>query len=141
MSAASQVGHQTAKEHFSTCSNSRNSLLSNRSTRCAEYMDEAKHDEYVRELAEIFGIFGTVLTSEVRIRDTFEDGQHKVSWGVVTFIDETAARKAVTESATLDRPGWVVRVRQKSLVFVVEASDRPFTAARRQITASRKVDI
>ena len=76
-------------------------------------MDEANHDEYVRDLAENFGLFGKVVTAEVRIRDTFEDGQHKISWGVVTFNDEAAARKAVAESASLDRPGWIVRVRQK----------------------------
>jgi hypothetical protein len=79
---------------------------------CVEYMDEAKHDEYISELAEAFAAFGAVLTAEVRIRDTYEDGQHKVSWGLVTFNNEVAAQKAVAESASLGQPGWVVRVRQ-----------------------------
>ena len=88
-------------------------------------MDEAKRDEYISELAEAFGTFGTVLTTEVRIRDKFEDGQHKVSWGLVTFNNEVAAQKAVDESASLGRPGWVVKVRR---IHFLGSWHQPFEA-------------
>ena len=69
------------------------------------------------DMAEAFGIFGQVVTTEVRIRDTYEDEVHKVSWGLVSFSDDAAAKKAVADSASLGRPGWVVKVRQKSCAF------------------------
>eukprot|EP01043_Picozoa_sp_COSAG02_P022924 COSAG02_NODE_1208_length_13883_cov_54.757998_3_plen_92_part_00 len=80
-------------------------------------MDEEKHDDYVSELAETFRTFGTVLTTEVRIRDTYEDGQRKVSWGLVSFNNEVAAQRAVAESASLGKSGWVVKVSEESTSF------------------------
>lgn len=64
------------------------------------------------DMAEAFGIFGEVVTTEVRIRDTYEDEVHKVSWGLVSFSDDAAVKKAVADSASIGRPGWVVKVRQ-----------------------------
>ena len=86
---------------------------------CADYMDEEKHDEYVSELAETFKTFGTILTTEVRIRDKYEDGQRKVSWGLVSFNNEVSAQRAVAECASLGKPDWVVKVRI-SFIFLAQ---------------------
>eukprot|EP01046_Picozoa_sp_COSAG06_P039246 COSAG06_NODE_4614_length_4099_cov_1.920750_1_plen_120_part_00 len=81
---------------------------------CVEFMDESKQEEYDEELAAAFAQFGTVLTCVVRIRDEMEEGQHKVSWALVSFKDESSAKKAVAKSSLLNKPeqaGWVVKVR------------------------------
>ena len=73
------------------------------------YLDETKRAEYEAELRELFGKFGSVLTTELRIRDVMEDGERKVSWALVSFDGESAAKKAVAQSIDLGKRGWVVK--------------------------------
>lgn len=74
-----------------------------------EYMDDTKRSKYEAELARLFGRFGTVITTELRVRDVMDDGEHKVSWALVSFSGEKSASEAVSRSDELGKGGWVVK--------------------------------
>lgn len=53
------------------------------------------------KLAEMFGRFGTVIAVTLRRRNEVQDGQQLVSWSLLTFAEESEARKAVTDAEEL----------------------------------------
>ena len=73
------------------------------------YSDVMHHAAYERELARIFGQFGTVVSTQARVRSTVQNGVKKVSWALVSFGLPRHARAAVDGAPRLEN-GWVVKL-------------------------------